>query len=67
MSINLTLEYWKDDGWFVGRICEAPGVFSQGATLKKLEDNIKDAYHLVLSESKPPVSNTRTKPLKVAV
>ena len=29
-----TLEYWIDDGWYVGRIKEIPGVFSQGRTLK---------------------------------
>jgi hypothetical protein len=27
---EFTLEYWEDDGWFVGRVAEVPGVFSQG-------------------------------------
>jgi len=29
---KLTLEYWEDDGWLVGRLVEVPGVFSQGET-----------------------------------
>jgi predicted RNase H-like HicB family nuclease len=43
-------EYWIDDRWFVGRIKEVPGVFSQGATLKELEENIADAYRMVSAE-----------------
>jgi predicted RNase H-like HicB family nuclease len=45
---KLTLEYWKDEGWLVGRIVEVPGVFSQGETLDDLKENIKDAYKLML-------------------
>lgn len=49
---ELTLEYWEDEGWFVGRIVEVPGVFSQGETLDKLKDNIQDAYKLMLESEK---------------
>ena len=45
---KLTLEYWEDEGWLVGRIVEVPGVFSQGETLNDLKENIQDAYKLVL-------------------
>jgi predicted RNase H-like HicB family nuclease len=45
---KLTLEYWEDEGWMVGRIVEVPGVFSQGETLNELKENIQDAYKLVL-------------------
>jgi len=24
---KLTLEYWEDDGWLVGRLVEVPGIF----------------------------------------
>lgn len=44
MSRAFTLEYWQDDTWFVGKLKEVPGVFSQGKTLKELEQNIQDAY-----------------------
>jgi predicted RNase H-like HicB family nuclease len=51
---RFTLEYWQDDGWYVGRLREVPGVFSQGETLDELEDNIRDAYELVLEDEQPP-------------
>ncbi len=43
-----TLEYWEDDGWYVGRLKEVPGVFSQGETLAELEENIQDAYKMMM-------------------
>jgi predicted RNase H-like HicB family nuclease len=49
---KFTLEYWKDDGWFVGRLVEIPGVFSQGETLDELKGNIKDAYRMMV-ETEP--------------
>ena len=50
MVRRLTLEYWMDDGWYVGRLVEVPGVFSQGESVQELEENIRDAYHLMLAE-----------------
>ncbi len=51
METKYTLDYWIDDGWYVGKLREIPGVFSQGETVKELEENIRDAYKLVLSEN----------------
>ena len=57
MSFRLQLEYWKDGAWFVGRLPQVPGVFSQGATIEELEENIRDVYRLMLDEQEPaPVS-----------
>ncbi len=53
MKKNFTLEYWEDEGWFVGRLSEVPGVFSQGATLEELEENIREAYELMIQENTP--------------
>lgn len=50
----LTLDYWTDDGWYVGKLREVPGIFSQGKTLDELKLNIKDALELVLEEDAPP-------------
>ena len=47
MLKRFTLEYWEDGGWYVGRLKDVPGVFSQGETLQELEDNIRDAYQLM--------------------
>jgi predicted RNase H-like HicB family nuclease len=54
MKRFFTLEYWQDEGWFVGKLKEIPGVFSQGETLAELKQNIADAYRMLLeSESEP--------------
>lgn len=50
MRRSFSLEYWVDDGWFVGRLKEIPGVFSQGETLNELEENIRDAYLMMTTE-----------------
>jgi len=50
MQRNFTLDYWIDDGWYVGKLREVPGVFSQGETIEELEENIKDAYDLMIDE-----------------
>jgi len=52
MGRRFTLEYWIEDEWYVGRLKEVPGVFSQGETLEELEENIKEAYHLMMAEEK---------------
>lgn len=53
MLRQFTLEYWMDDGWYVGKLREVPGIFSQGESLADLEGNIRDAYKLMLGEETP--------------
>jgi predicted RNase H-like HicB family nuclease len=53
MLRHFTLEYWMEEGWYVGRLKEVPGVFSQGESLAELEENIRDAYHLMMEEEIP--------------
>jgi predicted RNase H-like HicB family nuclease len=52
MTLRLKLEYWKDGGWLVGRLPQVPGVFSQGATIEELEENIRDAYRMMLEDQR---------------
>jgi predicted RNase H-like HicB family nuclease len=68
MEKIFTLEYWIDDDWYVGKIKEIPGVFSQGETLEELEENIQDAYQMMM-ESEPDTShpNAKTKDLALAL
>jgi len=42
-----TLVYWQDGECFVGRLRERSDVFSQGRSLKDLEENIKEALALM--------------------
>ena len=55
MLKRLTLEYWMDGAWYVGKLREVPGVFSQGESLEELEDNIRDAYQLVMEQEQEPL------------
>jgi predicted RNase H-like HicB family nuclease len=50
MSQTFVLEYWQDEGWYVGRLKGLPGVFSRGKTLGELEENIQDAYRMMIEE-----------------
>ncbi len=50
MIRKFSLEYWVDDNWYVGRLKEIPGIFSQAETIEELEENIKDAYHLMMED-----------------
>jgi predicted RNase H-like HicB family nuclease len=63
-----SLEYWRDGKWFVGRLREIPGVFSQGATLQELEENIRDAFRLMMEDQAvAPAIETTTKQIEVEV
>ena len=69
MKRAFTLEYWQDDGWYVGKLREVPGVFSQGETLKELEENIEDAYNMLMAEelqTNHPVSQMKEVLVEVA-
>ena len=66
MTRAFTLEYWQDEGWYVGRLREVPGVFSQGKTLGELEDNVRDAYQLLLEdEPKNPHPGAQRKEIEL--
>jgi predicted RNase H-like HicB family nuclease len=68
MATVFTLEYWIDDNWYVGRLKEIPGVFSQGESLDRLENNIREAYALMMEdEIEPDVEGRQTKLIQVAV
>jgi predicted RNase H-like HicB family nuclease len=70
MAKYFTLEYWRDEGWYVGRLKEVPGVFSQGHTLEELKENILDAYNLMIEEDEealPSVIRDKMKQIRVEI
>ncbi len=68
MKRHFSLEYWIDDGWYVGGLKEIPGIFSQGETLEELEENIRDAYKMMIEdEASPQHSGSQTKDILVDV
>jgi len=68
MRQRATLEYWEENGCYVGRLKGIPGVFSQGQTLEELETNIREDYLLMLEENAPaPQTQTQTKDVVLEV
>jgi predicted RNase H-like HicB family nuclease len=58
MRSQFTLEYWQDGRFYVGRLLEVPGVFSQGESLDELRENIQDAYDLMVTQERSPAPAT---------
>ena len=53
MNAKLTMVYWKSKKFWLGKLVEHPEIMTQGRTLSELEENIKDAYRLILLEDVP--------------
>lgn len=66
MTMRCTLEFWKDKDWYVGCLREVPGVFSQGRTIRELEENIRDAYRMMCLERRIPRRRTKRKAIAIA-
>ena len=67
MLRHFTLEYWIDDEWYVGRLKEVPSVFSQGESLAELEENIRDAYQLMMEGEISHQAMVQTKEIGIEV
>ena len=48
-----TMIYWKSEKFWLGKLLEHPEIMSQGETIQELEENLKDAYHLVVLDDIP--------------
>ena len=53
MYTKLNIVYWKGKKFWLGKILEHPEIMSQGETLEELEENLKDAYKLMLMDDVP--------------
>jgi len=54
MNAKLKIVYWKGEKFWLGKILEHPEIMSQGKTLEELEENLIDAYKLMLMDDVPP-------------
>ncbi|WP_420264597.1 type II toxin-antitoxin system HicB family antitoxin [Candidatus Magnetominusculus dajiuhuensis] len=53
MTHRMTMIYWKGDKFWLGKLLDHPDIMTQGETLEELEENIKDAYRLMVLEDIP--------------
>ena len=65
METRLRMIYWKSQKFWVGKLVDHPEVMTQGKTLKELEENIIDAYKLLVLDEVP--EDHATKEILVAV
>ena len=63
MNTKLKIVYWKGEKFWLGKILEHPEIMSQGKTLEELEENLIDAYKLMLMDDIP--SNYKLKEISV--
>jgi len=55
--------YWKGKKFWLGKLLERPEVMTQGETVEDLEENLKDAYALMVMDDVP--EDYRTKRITV--
>jgi len=53
MNNKMTMIYWKGDNFWLGKLKERPEIMTQGNTLKELEENLRDAYQMMVLEDVP--------------
>ena len=53
MQHRLTMVYWKGAQFWLGKLLEHPEIMAQGETLEELEENLKDAYRMMVWEDVP--------------
>ena len=53
MKAKLKMIYWKSKKFWLGRLVEHPEIMTQGRTLKELEENMRDAYQMMVLADVP--------------
>ncbi len=53
MNKKMTMIYWKGEEFWLGKLKENPEIMTQGKTLEELEENLRDAYRMMVLEDVP--------------
>lgn len=53
MDSKITMIYWKGEKFWLGKILEHPEIMTQGKNIEELEENLKDAFRLMLMDDVP--------------
>ena len=53
MRGKMKMIYWKSGKFWLGKLKEHPEIMTQGKTSKELEENLKDAYQMMVMEDVP--------------
>jgi predicted RNase H-like HicB family nuclease len=53
MKHQLKMIYWKSEKYWLGKLLDHPEIMTQGETLEELEENLREAYRLMVMEDVP--------------
>lgn len=53
METKLRMVFWKGERFWVGKLLDHPEIMTQGETLEELEENMRDAYRLMVLDDVP--------------
>jgi predicted RNase H-like HicB family nuclease len=59
MQHRLTMVYWRGEQFWLGKLLEHPEIMTQGETIEELEENLKDAYRMMVMEDVPEDYQTK--------
>lgn len=59
MDKKLTMVYWKGEKFWLGKFIEYPEIMTQGETVEELEENLRDAYFMMVMEDVPEGYQTK--------
>ncbi len=59
MEHHLKMVYWKGERFWIGKFLDHPEIMTQGETIEKLEENLKDAYRNIVLDDVPESYQTK--------
>jgi predicted RNase H-like HicB family nuclease len=60
---TVTMVSWKGERFWLGKLLQYPEVMTQGETIEELEENLRDAYRLLVLADVP--DDARVKELEL--
>jgi len=53
MKKQITMIYWQGETFWLGKLLEYPEIMTQGETVEELEENLRDAYAMMVLDDVP--------------
>lgn len=60
METKLKMIYWKGEKFWIGKLLERPDIMTQGETLEELEENMKEAFTMMVFDDGRSVGENLT-------
>jgi predicted RNase H-like HicB family nuclease len=58
--ITVQMVYWRGEQFWLGKLLQHPDVMTQGETMEELEENLRDAYRLMILDDIPADAQIKT-------